>query len=280
MMLDNDQVTDLQDTLDAAQDDDTLVAEQGDDSLAGEAEIDVIGFEGEEPPPAEDGQSDEHWVTKVRQENRELKKRLKALEQQTQAPPPKVERRPRPVAADFGFDDDAHADAVEKWAIEKVKWDAEDKARADELEASKKSWEAKLAGFEEKATTLRVPDFEDARGAVTEQLSTQQQALILHCSDNAAALVYALGKSPETLKKLAAVKDLALFPYELSKIEGKLKMERTKSPPPVEGRVTGGNGAAPRGSLQSQIEAAEKEWERTGGDRTKIQQLKRQLSAR
>ena len=51
----------------------------------------------------------------------------------------------------------------------------------------------------------------------------------------------------------------------------------TKAPPPPESRLRGGV-AVPAGNLQAQLDAAEKEAERTG-DRTKVIQIRRQIKA-
>jgi hypothetical protein len=63
-----------------------------------------------------------------------------------------------------------------------------------------------------------------------------QQAIVIKAADDSAKVIYALGRHPEKLKTLAAIKDPIKFAVAISKLEGTLKVTtRRKAAEPDEG---------------------------------------------
>ena len=134
----------------------------------------------------------------------------------------------------------------------------------------------KLQGYQSKKASLGAKDFDEAEEVVLEGLSVQQQSVIIANSEKPELVVYALGKNPKVMERLASKKDLISFAFELAKLENNLKVTGTAKPKP-EKRIKGAKGAALTSDKKlAQLEA---EAERTG-DMTKLIRYKKELRNR
>ena len=257
------------------------IEEEGDQPEAeAESETDedeeetVVTIGDEDSPPQEDETAPE-WVRELRKTNREQKKRIKELEAKTEerAGAAKVaELGPKPTLEGCDYDEEKFADAVTAWheqkrEIETAKADAE-KAEKD----AETAWQARLAEYNDRKKSLGVKDYDDAEDAARDLLSQTQQGILVQGMDDPAVVIYALGKNPQKLKEMAAIKDPVKFAVAAAKLETTLKISKRSKPQP-EGKVTG---SARSSGLDSTLEKLEAEAERTG-DRTKVQAHKRRL---
>lgn len=235
-----------------------------DEELAVEVEQeDVIGTEGETPeveeddelvvtigdesPPSEEGQDADglkgpapEWVKELRKTSREKDKRIRELEAKLTKP---AEVKPvalgnKPKLDDFDYDAEQYEQALESWHDRKREHDAEQAKHRQAEEAQQKEWQAKQDGYVAGKSKMKVKDFDDAEAVVQETLNQTQQGIILHGSDDAPLLVYALGKNPKKAKEIAAITDPVKFAFAVAKLEKELKVTNRKAPPP-EGKVTG-----------------------------------------
>lgn len=280
-MLDNDQIE--QDDL---QDDVTDEPEQQEDA-EGELVITLDGVadeEAAEEEPEDVGPKGQAAMKALRAAQKEAARRVKELERQLAAvTAPKVEEEdpgPKPTAADAGFDDEKLVDMVIAWK-EKV-----DRVEAKKAEALAKQTAAQEAFKQrqidyvtaERALPISEEEKNRSKSAVMAALNDTKQAILLRnlSGEEAARVVYALGKSPSKLDELAKM-DADQFAFNLAKIAGSVKMERKPAPveTPLKGGGTGGIGL---GSWKARLEAAEKKAERTG-DRTEVARLRREAKA-
>lgn len=211
-------------------DDDEIVVTIGDESPTSEDEQEADGFKGPAP----------EWVKELRKSARDKDKKIRELEAKLSKP---VETKPtklgaKPRLEDFEFDEEAHGKALDEWYELKIAHDAEQAKVRQAEEAQQREWQAKLDAYESEKSKIKVRDYEDAEGIVQETLNQTQQGIILHGSDNAALLVYALGKNPKKAKEIAAITDPVKFAFAVAKLEKELKVTNRKAPPP-EKTVTG-----------------------------------------
>lgn len=248
------------------------------------AEVDeVIVTIGETAPPQEEEEIAKapEWVRELRKtnrelarENRELKKSQSEKAQSAQA----ATLGPKPTMADSDIDYDAT-----KFEVALTKWNEQKRAadqRATDLQAAEKksqdAWAARLAEYGEAKGKLKVKDFDDAEATALEALTQVQQGIVVQGSENAALVMYALGKNSAKLKELVAITDPVKFAFAVAKLEKDLKLTTRKAPPPPEKVVTG---SAPKsGVVDSQLERLRTEAEKTG-DYTKVTAYKRQKRA-
>lgn len=248
--------------------------EQGDDDAIADEVVVSIGDE----QPAEQKPAP-RWVRELRKsqrqlerENRELKARLESTASTETKP---VQLGPKPTLDSCDYDSEKYEAELAAWFERKRDADQKSRQLQELEEAQHREWQAKLAAYSKAKSELRVRDYDDAEDAVQSMFDVTQQGVMLEGAENAALLVYALGKNPSEAKKLAAIKSPVKFAFALAKIEKELKVStRTKQAPPPDKTVSGTGRIS--GSVDSNLERLRAEAEKTG-DMTKVIQYKRQL---
>jgi len=229
------------------------------------------------PPQAEEAPQ---WVKDLRKKSKEDAKRIRDLEEKLKerdAPVdiPKLGEKPR--LADFDFDEDAFATALDSWHAQKLRVAEAEAEKHRELEAKQAAMKAKQERYIQSRAELEIPDYEELEDEVKSILNPVQQALIVEGCKKPAEFVATLAKSPKTLKDLAAIVDPAEFAFEAGKLYGKLEAMKTqpKAKPAPETRVRAATtGAAVDGKLDKLREEAEK-----SGDYSKLLAYKKQMRA-
>lgn len=247
--------------------DDEIVVTIGDESPTSEDEQEADGFKGPAP----------EWVKDLRKNSREKDKLLRERERELQELKAKIgqatENSPTVVGKEPTLEDptgnpeDAYDAEVFKrewkaWNERKAKREAEQAKVRQAEEAQQREWQAKLDAYESEKSKIKVRDYEDAEGIVQETLNQTQQGIILHGSDNAALLVYALGKNPKKAKEIAAITDPVKFAFAVAKLEKELKVTNRKAPPP-EKTVTG-SGSISSAVTGSNLERLKEKARQTG----------------
>jgi hypothetical protein len=251
------------------------------------APIEYLGFADEAPatpaegdeaaPPADPfkGQEAPEWVKQTREENRQLKRRLREIEAQSPAAPKTPELGKKPALADHDYDEEAYQKALDDWYITKVKVEAAREAAEAEAKKAQERWDTKVHAYTAAKTALSLKDYDDAESAVQEVLTQTQIGILLAGTKAPAELVYALGKSPAKLK---ALKDLnpVETAFALARLEQQVQVNRSSSRPKVNGEAPVQGGARAPGGTGAELERLEADAQRTG-DRTKVIAYKNQL---
>lgn len=292
MAQDEAEVTDTEVEIDDEQQDQTT-AEQDDDTTSEGSEGQGTGGEADDTdevlitigdPPSESTDDPQQQETEalrnLRKAHREQTTRIRELERQLKAGGSKTTEvelgeKPKMSDKDINFDEDVFEQRLDEW---KQRKQAHDDRQRQAQEAQKKAddaWQERLAAFNTQKSVLKVKDFEDAEGEAFAALSEVQRAVILHGAENAAHLVYALGKNPAELKRIAAITEPVKFAFAIAKLEDKVKVT-TRKPPPAPERVVRGSqvGGADRRLEQLRAEAAK------SGNFTKVIAYKRELAAK
>lgn len=252
---------------------------EGDDD--GEA---LFQFGDEEAPPSEVQVPNEapQWVKELRQQNRELTRKLREKEAQEQVQQPAQSAIPtlgeKPKLEEFDYDEEKYDAALGAWYAKKTEVDAHQRAVQEAEDARKTTVQERLNGYNTEAQALRVKDFRDVEGEVVQALSPTQQGILLSGADKPATLVYALGRHPAKLRELSKISDPVRFAFAAAKLEKELKVttrNADKKPAP-EGRVSSSSGAPAAGGGEKKLEQLRAEAEKTG-DYTKVTAYKRQL---
>lgn len=239
-----------------------------DETEGDEPEVTVIGFEGDEDAaPASEGESS--VIRELRRREREKDRRIRELEARIPQAP-KVELGPEPSLESCEYDEDRFKVEWREWNARKAQAERVEQEAKERAETAEKAWAATVQAFEAEKTALGVSDFDDAEGEVQAKLPPQVQGLLLK-SGKGAALVYALGRSPEKLEALSKL-PLDEAAMMIGELRGKLKMEKRKIPAP-DRKVTG---TAPSASADKKLARLEEEAGRTG-DRTKLIRYRKSL---
>ena len=230
----------------------------------------IIAIEGEEPAVDEDAEAEAELgekglnaLRRAREAAKESARKLREAEARAAALEAAVKPKeadvlgPRPVIADYGFNDDLHAAALLEWADKKRKVDEAKTKEQEAAKAATEAYNAKLTRYHEDRVKVGVDD--DAQALVVAALTPQQQAALMDASLDPAKVVAALAKTPKVLGELSGIKEIHKFTYRLAQIEGKITMT-TKAPPPPESKLRGGVAVAPvtAGSLEKLRAQAEK----------------------
>lgn len=233
----------------------------------------VVSFDGEEEPD----ESAPEWVRKVRSQNRELKRKLKELEEKTAVKEP--EALPKPKLADFGYDDEAYEAAYDEWAEAERKNKAAKEAAEKEQQVIVERVKARFDDYHEAKTQLGARDFDEAEEVVAETLSKAHHEAIVYAAKSPEQLIYALGKNPKQLEKLAAINPqnpfgLIELTKAVSELESKMSVKPRKKPEPEKHVSASGAGG---GSLAKQLERARAKAAETG-DFTEVSRIRKLMA--
>ena len=234
---------------------------------------------GEEPPPqTEDETKAPGWVREVRKTNREQARKIRELEQQLAQTKPREQQTPqlgpKPTLESVDYDTAAFEKALDDWKERKAQHDRKQVEQQDALKKEQARWEAEIGTFNEQKRALKVRDFEDAEGAVTEVLNQTQLGIIIDGAQNKALVMYALGKNEVALKDLASITNPVKFAFAIAKLETQLKTQSRKPASAPEKTLKGSAPVAANNTLDRLRADAEK-----SGDYTKVLAYKKQLKA-
>jgi len=236
----------------------------------------VIVSIGEEAPPPEEHTPAPEWVRELRKTNRELQRQNRELQSKLQVQPTEINPvviGVKPKLEDHDYDADKYEEALTAWFERKRQADEVNAKQQAEVMNQQKAWQAKLDGYGKAKAELRVRDYEDAEAVAQEVFSITQQGVILQGAENAALVVYALGKNPKKAKELSDIKDPVKFAFAVAKLEKELKVTNRRAAPAPE-RIVSGTGRS-SGAVDSTLERLREEAARTG-NMTKVIQYRAQ----
>ena len=251
------------------------ITEIADDQEEPDAEEVVVSI-GEEAPPPEEHTPAPEWVRELRKTNRELQRQNRELQSKLQVQPTEIKPvaiGAKPKLEDHDYDADKYEEALTNWFERKRQADEINARQEAEVMNQQKAWEAKLNGYGKAKAELRVRDYEDAEAVAQEVFSITQQGVILQGAENAALVVYALGKNPKKAKELSDIKDPVKFAFAVAKLEKELKVTNRRAAPAPE-RIVSGTGRS-SGAVDSTLERLREEAARTG-NMTKVIQYRAQ----
>jgi hypothetical protein len=223
------------------------------------------------------------WVRNVRRENRELKKRLKALETTGgTVDVPALPEKPTLEACDY--DTPVFEAKLEAWYEAKREHDAREAEAKTLQEKAEQRWQAKLSTYDAGKEKLGAPDFDDAEATVSEifakpfpgiRADDVRMGIIKQGVKDPTTLVYALGRNPEKAKALAEIDDPVEFAVALGRMEATMKVVRAGAKPAPERRI-GGVAPGVAGAVDNTLERLREEAAKTG-DFSKVAAYKRQM---
>lgn len=240
----------------------------------------VVSIDGETPPQTEEefqGQPAPEWVKELRKTSREQAKKIRELEAEklTAAQPVQTEALgSEPTLEENDYDEAKFKAKWKTWNAKQAEQETKTRERQQQAKSEQDAWNAKLAAYRE--APLKVPDFEEAEHATTEALNPTQQGILILGPDTPAVskqLIYALGKNPNKLKELSAIKDPVKFAFAAAKVLEKLTVTPRKTPPAPETQVRGS--ASVSGAVDSTLAKLQAEADKTG-NRSKVNAYRRQ----
>lgn len=224
----------------------------------------VVSIDGEEPPPQEE-QAAPEWVRELRREHRELKKRNRELESrvnQSTETNPVVNLGPKPNLEALDYDTEKYEQSLADWYERKKLVDDQQSQVRRAEEEQQQAWNAKLEGYVEAKTKLKVRDYDDAEEVAQQMFNVVQQGVVIQGAENPALVIYALGKNPKKAKELAAIDDPVKFAFAVAKLESNLKVGNRKAATQPERTVSAT--APSSGAVDSTLERLREEAARTG----------------
>jgi hypothetical protein len=252
------------------------------DEAASEADQEIEILVGDEQPEEEeiDEEAAPSWIKTVRQqsreakkENQELKRRLREMEAKVTAPIDQPELGEEPTLEDHDYDPAAYTASLKKWLAEKHAHDKRKASAEQEQQAAQTQWQQKLAQYGEKKAKLRVSGFADAEAVAQEHLHSVQLGIIIQGADDAAKVIYAIGKDDARAKALAAITDPVKFAFAISKLEASLKTTAKSAPPPS----TIPKGSGSKANVNATLDKLRAEAAQTG-DMSKVMEYKRKMA--
>lgn len=254
-----------------------------------EEEDRIVTIGDSEPEPEEESEGEEEekqkdpvvLVKKLRSVAKGLEKKNKALQRQLEEKTKSVEvEEPielgeEPTLKACGYDDVKYKQEIRAYDDKKKKVEEQAAKKAKVVEEQTKAWKSRQEKYVNLKKEHSFKDFEDVEATVSETLSQAQQSMIVAGADDAALLVYALGKNPKKLKELADINDLATFAFKVAKLESQLKVTDKKAPKP-ETRVKTGKSGGISGSSDKVLERLREDAAKSG-DYTQVTAYKNKL---
>jgi hypothetical protein len=225
----------------------------------------VLTF-GEEAEPQD---NDTGLVKHLRSQIRERDRRLAEVEKAPRAQP--VDPGPEPTLEDCDYDEDKLKVALRKWDRE-VQESKEPAVQADE--AQRKAYETERQRYVDGKAKINHPEMEDAEETVKASLSPAQQSALVLASDDPAKMVLALFKNPAKLAELASETNVVKLGAKVAKLEGQLKMVKRRAPDPDTPERGSAQVSRQTNAAQKKLDKMEADYK--GGDRSHIQQFKRE----
>jgi hypothetical protein len=257
-----DEVLELNEAMEVPPEGQTETQPDGDEEL-------IVSIGDEAAPASEEAPE---WVRDLRKRNRELERENAEYRKAQQSKVPQA--GPEPTLESCGWDEDEFKSKWREWNAAKV---AEERAVAEAQKAQQQEAEKfanRVRAYGAQKDSLGVKDFDQAEAEVLSALSDVQKRVLIHGAKNKAALVLALGRSPEKLRELASNTDLIDFAFEAGRLEKEIKMERRKVTTQPDSEVRGS--ASVGGNTDKELERLEAEAVRTG-NRSKVIAYKRKL---
>ena len=231
-----------------------------------EIEPDQEGTQEDVGDVVEESPQEDSVLDDIIKRNQELQARVSQLEvpQDNQS----QQMGEKPTIAGCNYDVDLYDKKIEEWVDSKLKKEYEQKRKKETLETE---WSRKISKYTEQKAKLGATDYGNTEAIITAVLNQQQQSLILESSENAAKVVYVLGKNPKKLKELAAIQNPIHFAIAVTRLEEGMKREDKKSPPAIDEPVKASGSS---GSVAANLERLRAQAEKSG-DYTKVIEFKR-----
>lgn len=213
----------------------------------------------------------------LRQQNRDLKKRLKEIEAAKSVD--NLEIGEKPKLEDFDYNTEKFEAALLEWSARKTEVETKTKEREEFAQRQVAEFEEKKALYNAARKKLNVKNFEEAEDVVKSTLPQIVQDVIIDNAKDPALVFYALGKNPkamEGLSKAETLREAVSAAYKLGAQEAKMKVTGMKNKPKPETKIQGG--AKPVKTGERQLEKLREEAAKTG-DYTKVHAYKKQLRA-
>lgn len=268
MNIDDIDDTEIDDDLETpgeeADDQESDAAADGNDAGNAEPSDDgeiVIEIEGEEP----DAAAETPAIRQLREANRAQARRIAELEAKNA--PGEVEIGPKPTLESCEWDEERFEGELVSWQERKRATEAAEADRAENERKSAELWNGIESKYRAGAAQLRVPGFEEKERKVDSTLPEIVRRAIKAYCDEPAKVIAALGTNDALLDRIAGEKDPIKQLVTLVKLEGKMKVKRSRQIEPD--KPLSGSAPLEQVSTDKQREKLEKEAERTG-DRTKL----------
>lgn len=204
----------------------------------------LLTIDGEPLDVDDDDDGDSTVIRKMRKKLREAERKAREMERQLEANAAggmPTQLGPRPTLADHDYDEDAHAEAVTEWALQKAKADAQEAEARERNERMNQQFEAKKAAYEVNKAKMNAPDYDSAEDAIKARFTETAQGVLLAAAKKPEMVVYALGKSPELAKALAELQhDPIAMAAEIGRLESRIGQKRRRPSTRPETRVRGG----------------------------------------
>lgn len=242
---------------------DGAASQKDDKQKPAEREEYEIFLEGEEPEPEPKDSAAYARMRLAEKEARAEAARLKRELEALRAPAGAADPGPEPTSEDCDYDEAELKRRLRKWDQDKAAFDSHKAKAAEQEQAQQREIQSRISAYAAAGEELsrRVPGYPEAEKAVAAGLSEDRKIMLLKYADNAARVVYFLGRNPERLEEFAKETDLGRFVAKLAKLEVSMKeRKKTQAPPPEQSPR--GSGAV--NSADSTLEKLRAKAEKTG----------------
>lgn len=181
-------------------------------------------FEGDEQPQ-EDNDLIRHLRKEIRDRDRKLAQRAAA------EPEAEIVVGDRPKLADFDWDEERFEAAIDAYEQRKEAARAQAEKRQQAQQQQQAEWQKVTDAYAAKKAALRYPDKEEAERRAFSELSEMQQFVIAKVATDPALLVYALGKNPSRLSKLAGMENFLELAAEIGRMGAQMTTKKRSAAP-------------------------------------------------
>lgn len=188
----------------------------------GEGEFE-ISFDGEEiQTRADESPTIRQMRQKIEEQARELAKRPTPVEKP-------IDIGPKPTLEGCDYDEAKFEGELDAWKDRERQAANQGEQQRQQAQQHEQAWQADVTRLQTARAALKAPDFDTSDAIVGSALTQIQLACITTACDDAAKVIYALGKSPARLAELTKITNPVKFTAAVAKMEGKITMKPRKT---------------------------------------------------
>jgi hypothetical protein len=214
-------------------------------------------------------EQDSSVIRELRRRHRQKEKENRELQNQLAALRKPAEIGPEPTLEDCDWDEAVLKSRWKEWNNKQEEKRREAAAAREEENRKAQEWQRIIESYNEKKSQLGAPDYDDAEEVVKMALNGEQQSIILEGAENPERVFYALGKNPQKMEELAKIDSHAKFAFAVSKLEGRIKVEKRKPKTNPEKKVTSSGGASVSGGSDKTLARLQAAADKSG-DRSEV----------
>lgn len=245
------------------------VQEEAEVQAEAEAGEEIVFVDGAAPAPGDESST----IRQMREEFRRLQKENAELRKSSA--PQRIEVGPKPTLASCEYDEERYEAELDEWKTREAAVKRQQASAEEQNRQVREQFEKDQQAYREKRAKLTFADAEEVEQVALARLDEIQQATIVSVAEDAAKVLYALGRHPGKLAELSQIQNPLKLAAAVVRFERSFQIMPRRQVTEPEEVATGSASMGGRGT-DKELERLEKKAAQTN-DRSEVVAYKRRL---